>query len=255
MGLDRKYIREAEAAKSFNINTADLEKKDYKEEIRYLIEAHTLKVDKNTRPIAFQDYMRVQRVNNAIIKLKANRNFDDLFNLYNDRKGIGPGEVMLYYIVTNAVLGGQNSKGVDLIIGSSKYEVKAVSTTGNAPNMFAYNFTLGSLGSSIRAIDIIKHELDDLAKQCGEKPSAAGNITKTIIDAVRVKEPDKLKVIEQKYANICVDQYFKNHKTIFLYNNNPSDKGKIASVKQVTADDISIYRISSYGGIEPRIKL
>ena len=246
MGLNKKYIREAEKAKSFDIDARDLQDLKHKEEIRHLIEKHILKTDKS---IIFQNHVNQLSLNTIITQLKTNSNFDALYNLYNDpKKGIGPGEVMLFYILTKAVLGGASSKGVDLIIGSDQYEIKS------AKIPLSKNEATGfSLGSSIRGIDVIKRELFKLGKQCNLTVSSVDNIPTSVINDIRSKAPAELKAIEKKFGELCVEQYFSGHSTIFLYNSTMS-KGKIAAIKIVTADDITINLVGSRG-IEPKIKL
>ena len=200
MGFNKKYVRDAEKAKSFDIDVRDLQKLDYKEEIRHLIEKHILKIDKS---IIFQNHVNQLSLNTIITQLKTNSNFDALYNLYNDpKKGIGPGEVMLFYILTKAVLGGASSKGVDLIVDDAQFEVKSVNVVGSGAEKVAKGFFLGS---AIRGeVDIIR----ELVK-LGEKINVSMNISTintTTINTLRLKAPADLKVIEENYGKMCVEQ-------------------------------------------------
>ena len=135
-------------------------------------------------------------------QLKRNSNFDKLYKLYGQGKGLGNGEVMLYYIITNAKLGGRSSKGVDLIVDDAQFEVKSVNVVGSGAEKVAKGFFLGS---AIRGeVDIIR----ELVK-LGEKINVSMNISTintTTINTLRLKAPADLKVIEENYGKMCVEQ-------------------------------------------------
>jgi hypothetical protein len=84
----------------------------------------------------------------------------------------------------------------------------------------------------------------------GTKTEIAGGI----IAEIKQKAPNDYETIEQQYAKITYDNYFKNHEIIFINNASGAKLGNIEAIKQVTLKDIIIERVTS-GTIKPRIKL
>jgi hypothetical protein len=158
-------------------------------------------------------------------------------------KGVGPGEVTLYFLVNSAHLGGGSSAGVDVIASNGEFEVKAVDVTASG---YATNF---KLGGTFNLSDIVK-DLLDLKKKVG---ASGEGVNKSALDAIRRKYPNELKRIEEDFAQRAYDNYFKNHQIIFI-KNSTRDIGKVMAIKKVKKSDIMLDRLTS-GVLKPNVKL
>lgn len=236
---DMNYLKNAEQVTSFNVKAADFSTLKYKKEIQFLFTKFffpkfsldsTIKgssIDKN-------------QINSIITRLKAmgNEMFMRMHN-YNI-KGIGPGEVTIFFIMDEAILGGGTSAGADIIIGNNKFEVKAVKVT---PDKKAYNFYTGG---TVVVTDIIQDMLK-LAKansRTGNPNAISG------LQELKRLDPVGYKKVEEKYAQRAYNDYFRNHKTIFINNST----GYIESIKMVREDEIEIGEITA-GRIKPKVLL
>jgi len=238
--MNKDFIKRALHVTSFNLAAADFENVKFKKEIQYIFNMHFFpKFDlKNT-----VESVDINKINTLIEKLKREDSamFSKMHN-YN-LKGVGPGEVTLYFLVNSAHLGGGSSAGIDLIASNGKFEVKAVDVTANG---YATNF---KLGGTFNLSDIVK-DLLDLKK----KVNAGGEgVNKSALDAIRKKFPDELKRIEEDFAQRAYDNYFKNHDIIFI-KNSTKDIGKIMAIKKVKKSDIMLDRLTS-GVLKPNVKL
>ena len=243
--LDLDFLRKAERVTSFNIVTKDFESLAHKKEIQHLFNKHFFpgfdlsktinRVDKNA-------------LNKLIAELKAedSRMFSKLhgYNL----KGVGPGEATLFFLIDNAYLGGGSSAGVDLVVGSGKYEVKAVQTTKTIDGTLAYDF---KLGGTVRLDDITKRlvRLLEFRKIEGSKTE----IKKSTIDKLRNDDESSADFfsIEESYRKRAAE-YFKNHEVIFINNSKTGKMGNIEAVKKIKHTDILIERVTS-GTIKPMV--
>lgn len=238
--LDLEFLRRAEKVIAFNIYTKDFSTLKYKKEIQYLINKHFFPKFDLSQTI---DYVDKNRLNNLINKLKTEdlMAFERLHN-YN-LKGIGPGEVTLFFLINNAVLTTDLSSGIDLIVGSKKYEVKAVQIYKES---IAYDFRIGV---NIFVSDII----DEISKLVNfEKMNSKNEIRKTTIDALRETSAD-FREIEEKFADRAY-KYFKDHELILVNNSKSSRQGNIEAVKRIKKEEIMIERVTG-GSIKPMIKL
>lgn len=241
-GLDLEFIKRAEHVTSFNISTKDLQTTKYKDEIQHLFNKHFFPSFDISETL---DTVSKDGLNALISKLKAinMKGFKSLHN-YN-LKGVGPGEVTLYFLLNNAQLGGGSSAGLDLIVGSEEYEVKAVSISRENE---AYDFKVGgtiALGSIITRLTELR-----------DKMGIEGNrteISPNNIKLMRSKNPLQFGLIEKEYQNLTYNEYFSKHDIIFI-NNKTAKIGNIESIKRIKASDISIYHVTS-GTIKPKVKL
>lgn len=236
--LDEKFLNRAEKVTSFNIQTSDFITVNpvRKNEIRYLFLRYFYP-RLNSNVFIKSNTITKQDLNSSINKLKS---ADSLLFLkmhnYN-LKGIGPGEVTVYFIYDNAYLGGGTSKGADINIGSHAYEVKAVKV--NSGGIF-YNFYTGG------TVDISEYIADILAL------AKANGITGTMqaVSAAKTREADpvKFKKIEEAYAKKIYDEYFSLHDTIFIN----SSTGVAEAVMSVLPKQIGIGEITQ-GKIKPTV--
>ena len=236
--LDEKFLNRAEKVTSFNIGTSDFitVSPARKNEIRYLFLRYFFSKLKSNVFIK-GNIITKEALNTSINKLKA---ADSLLFLklhkYN-LKGIGPGEVTVYFIYDNAYLGGESSKGADIKIGSNSYEVKSVKVT--AGGSYDGFFTGGTVDVSEYIADVLK-----IAKANG----LSGNMQEVSVSKTKAADPVKFKNIEQAYAKRVYDEYFSLHDTIFIN----SKTGVAEAVMPVLPKNIGISSITQ-GKIKPLI--
>lgn len=242
--MNLEFIRRAERVTTFNITPKEFTTLQYKAEIQHLFNKHFFPNFDVTQTIKRVDK---DRLNNLITQLKQERGgtaFEKL-HTYN-LKGVGPGEATLFFLIDDAYLGGGSSAGVDVIVGTSKYEVKAVQVT---PTRVASDFKLGGnvpIAEVMSAMDKLRVAL----KLGGTKTE----ISKAITETMRQKAPVEFKAIQDEYAERAYEDYFKNHEVIFINNSSGPRVGTIEAVKRVTKADIMIERATS-GTVKPKVQL
>jgi hypothetical protein len=241
--LNMEFINNALKVSAFNISSTEFTKTKYKKEIQYLFNVHFFPKFDITKTI---DVVDMGKLNTLITTLKTQdmTMFKKLYNYKPD--GIGPGEVMLYFLINDARLGGRQSAGIDLIVNNTNYEVKAAKISTD--NM-AYDIKLGGTFS----LDQIKIDLNNLRVKLGLGGSATEISTNKIKD-MKDKVPAEFNAIESKFAKLSYDNYFKNHNVIFINNNDTPKMGNIAAIKMVKQNEIFIHAVTN-GTIKPKIKL
>lgn len=174
--------------------------------------------------------MRVGTLNSLINKLRTSRNFDAVFNY--TPGGIGPGEVMLYFLTNNSSLGG--FKTGDITIGSNNYEVKVAPIPVRENKGYASDVTLGS---TLRLNGVL-NKLEALRKKLNLDSLSSENI-----NVMRQRADAEFKLIEKEFKEQVVG-YFKGKQVIILNNgkNNSGLRGKVETVKHVEFDDVQLYR-------------
>ena len=241
--LDYDFIRRAEKVTSFNLSERDFNSPKYQREIRFLY-------IKNFFPgfddKLFTDQVDAASINRGIDALKRQdlAKFQNLFKF--TPGGLGPGEVMLFFLIDNAQLGGAGSAGVDVIVGSERYEVKAAVISKNS---VASGFKLGgTVGLSQLMIDL--NSLRERLKLGGSRTEIPGSVIKEM----SLKDPDTFAELKGRFRQISYNSYFKNHKIIIINNTPSTNFGRIEAIKQVQFADIDIERVTS-GTIKPLVQL
>lgn len=238
--MDQAFIKRATNVTTFNLTTRDFESTQYKKEIQHLFKLYyfpNFDLKNTTKNVD------MAKLNANIQKLKQ-ENFELFKKLHQyPLKGIGPGEVMLYFLIDDAQLGGGSSGGVDLIVGSKKYEVKAVDVASGG---YAVNF---KLGGTFDTSDIISG-LMELKSRVG---ATGEGINKAALEQIKRKYPQELNILLNRFIDRSYDNYFKHHEVIFIQNTTRAI-GNIVGVKQVRKQDISLERVTS-GVIKPMVKL
>lgn len=239
--LDMDFISRAMRVTSFNLQARDFETLTYKKEIQHLFSLNFFP----KANVKFVNSITEASLRPAIQTLRSAdaTNFSHLYR-YN-LKLIGPGEVMLYYLINNAHLGGGSSAGVDLVVGGKGYEIKAVDYS---PQGYVSNFKVGgtfSLSPIINAVQKLKVEAG---------LGAGSEVNLGELQTIEKKFPQQMKKIYDDYATITYENYFKNHDIIFLSNKNGSryKLGDLIKIKRVKKSDIIFERITS-GTIKPRV--
>lgn len=241
--LNMEFINNALKISSFNIPATEFTSTAHKKEIQYLFNMHFFPKFDISKTI---DGVNMVALNKLISSLKKeDMNMFKKLHGYN-LKGIGPGEVTLYFLINNCRLGGGSSAGLDVIVGSNGYEVKAVSVSRDRQ---AYDFKLGGTVP----IDETKKELNQLRVKLGLAGSST-EIAPTVLQAMKQKAPKEFGAIEAKFAKTAYDGYFKNHDVIFINNSKTSKQGDIEAVKSIKQNEIFIYHMTS-GTIKPKVQL
>lgn len=239
--LDMNFINHALKITSFNLTSADFTKTTHKKEIQYLFNMHFFPKFDVTKTV---DDINIDRLNSLIANLKReDMNMFKKLHGYN-LKGVGPGEATLYFLINTAKLGGGSSAGVDIIVGSVGYEVKAVKVSNGIASDF-------KLGGTVPLSEVMT-QLNDLRLKLGlggSKTEMSGSIT----DMMRQKAPGEFNAIESRYAKLAAE-YFKGHKVIFINNGTGPSIGNIEAIKYVQQSEIMIERVTS-GTVKPKVKL
>lgn len=243
LDLNFEFIRKAEKVTSFNLVEKDFTSTKFKKEIRYL---YVKNFFPNFNTNLFTKQVKADKLNKAITALKKEdaTRFNNLMGF--TPGGLGPGEVMLYFLIDDAQLGGAGSAGVDVVVGSNKYEVKAVKVS---KERFASDFKLGGtvpLANLITSLNVLREKLG--------LGGSRTEMSKSIIDQMKTQARSEYAKIEQAYQDIAYNNYFKNHEIIFINNNSGPQFGTVEAIKQVYMPDIMIERATS-GTIKPMVKL
>jgi len=175
--------------------------------------------------------------------------YEKLHNL--PLKGVGPGEAALYVLTEDGHLGGGSSAGVDLVIGSKSYEVKAAKWKSKTTKDSVSDF---KLGGGLQGMTQVESRLQDLAYKLNLRPKGAAEISGSIMAKMKQMDPKTYDGIEQDYRKIA-SKYFGNHETIFLQTEkNQPDFGEILAITKIKPADISMERFTSKS-IKPIVKV
>lgn len=239
--MDKAFIQRATQFKTFNFTASDFTTTNFEHEIRHLFLTHYFP-DLQEKDILLNSLTK-SRVNSIISKLKRSsaERFRDLYKY--PIKGVGDGEVLLFFIIKNTHLGGGLSAGSDIFVGSTPYEVKSAVLT-QSPKM-ARNIKVGgtfSLSEIIDQLDALRSRL----KLSGNKQV----INTSVLLKMEQMEPSVYKNIEMQYGKLVYDKYFGKHKSIFFNERT----GEIESIKTPKAEEIKMH-VLTQSTIKPQIIL
>ena len=247
-GLDQAFIKRATRVTSFNLTSTDFTSLKNKLEIQTLYQQHMFP---SFSPEKALGTITVSGYNKLVSMLKSDdaSQYEKLHNLA--LKGVGPGEAVMYLLTKKGHLGGGSSAGVDLVNGSSKYEVKAAKWKSKTSKDAVSDF---KLGGGLVGMTQVETALQDLAYELGLKPRGAAEISGKIMAEMKQKAPNKYNEIEKSYQQLA-GKYFGSHDTIFLQTErNQSDFGEILAIKKVLPSDITMERFTSKS-IKPIVKI
>jgi len=241
--LSMDFIRRAEKVTSFNLQTSDFESTEHKAEIQYLITKNFFPSFDTSKTLTSVDATKL----NALIRELKSINKTLFAKLHDYKlKGVGPGEATLYYLLDNSQMGGGGSGGVDLVVGSKKYEIKAVK-----PRVAAGDFHDFKLGGTVR-LDDIMGELADLKKKLGMGEEAR-KIPGKEIEKMKKEAPREYAKIEKKFGDRAFT-YFEGDEVILINNDkNKKDYGEIIYVGKISRNNIGLERVTQ-GTIKPTLK-
>lgn len=175
--------------------------------------------------------------------------YEKLHNL--SLKGVGPGEAVMYLLTKEGHLGGGSSAGVDIINGTSKFEIKAAKWKSKQTKDSVFDF---KLGGTLPGMTQIESDLQNLAFELGLQPKGSPSIPESNLKEMKKLNPNKYNEIEGRYQKLA-GKYFGNHDTIFLQTEkNQPDFGHILSIKKVKPEDIKMERFTSKS-IKPIVKI
>ena len=184
-----------------------------------------------------------------LLKKDDKSQYEKLHNL--SLKGVGPGEAVMYLLTKNGKLGGGSSAGVDIINGTSKFEIKAAKWKSKRTKDSVFDF---KLGGTLPGMTQIESDLQNLAFELGLQPKGSPSIPESNLKEMKKLNPNKYNDIEQRYQKLA-GKYFGNHDTIFLQTEkNQPDFGHILSIKKVKPEDIKMERFTSKS-IKPIVKI
>ena len=242
--LNKDFLRKAEKVTAFNFTPRDFKSLNNKKEIQHLFNKHIFPHFDLSKTLETVDKDGL----NVLIEELKGENPTEFLKMHNyNLKGIGPGEVTLFFLVDSGYLGGGSSGGIDLLCsGTDKYEIKAVVVD---KNRIASDFKLRS-AVNVAGVMSSLTELQFATLGVGW-PS---EISKRTINQMRILAPAAFKDIEITYAAAAAE-YFKKHKVIFINNSkNMSKVGTIEEIKLIRKKDIMIERVTS-GTVKPQIQL
>ena len=186
-----------------------------------------------------------------ILKKDNKAQFEKLHNL--PLKGVGPSEAVFFLLTKDGKIGGGSSAGVDLIIGTTKYEIKAGKWASKATKDYIGDF---KLGGSVPGLARLIADLQELAYTSGATAMKNDpSISKSKMEQIKSKMPNEYEDIRKRYKKMAYDYYFAGHEVIFVQNeSNQPDFGEIISIQKVVQADIEMERLTG-GTIKPLIKV
>lgn len=190
----------------FNFLESDFTSLTFKQPIRELIHEFYFPSVKNLSEITTGNITKDSL--NAVIKTLQDANREKYFTLFNYiYKTPAPGEVLMYFIVNNAHLGGASSAGIDLVIpGGTGYEIKAVEVDSNKG---LYGFFTGRSADPAKIIDSVL--------KLSKKYKLSGNMQAVSVSELRKKATvEEMNALDTAYGTFIYDKYFKSKKTIFF---------------------------------------
>lgn len=237
-----QFVRRVTQIKVFNFEARDFLSLRYKKQIQSIIGLNWFPgFDLNKKTLKS---LNVNSFNRAVSELRK-ESPEHLYRLYYTKlTGMGPGEVLLYFLLNNARLGGSNSAGVDLIDGGKNYEIKAVKVNGKNQ---AYDFKIGGTAE----LAPIQTAFVQLATKY-KVPGTTSEFNKTNLTKLKQLAPTEYSELENRYIDAAY-KYFKGHDVIFM-SGKTSTLGNILTIKKVKRSDISMERITS-NTIKPLIQL
>ena len=261
-GLKLDFINKKSVSNAFTLKAKDLETTEYKNEIRFLIarryfpglDISGITMDKVTTTAAMNKAL------NTLYKLNPS-GYTEL--LEREISGLGPGELILFFLLDNASVGGGNSAGVDIIDNGVPYEVKAVNKTSDGKLV---NFKLGgTVNISDVQAKILKLKAEllkfDPSIAEGEKTGINNDHMKGFESDTFIEHCKKMKIkdsfadLNDYFQKIAYDGYFKNHPIIFMGSKSASraDKGRVYDIVKVTKKMVGIHKVTN-GTIKPYVK-
>lgn len=247
--MDNDFIKRATRVTAFNLTAADFTSTKYKAEIQSLYQQHMFGSFKPAIALRTLD----KRLYNKLIDVLKNDDKDQYEKLHNlQLKGVGPAEAVLYLLTKDGHLGGGSSAGVDLVVGSKKYEVKAVKWKSKSTKDYVADF---KLGGNIPGMTQLESDIQRSFYEMGYTSTpGAPEIKGSLFQRFEIENPGVYKGFEKRYQDLAKG-YFADHDTVFIQTqSNQLDFGEIISIQRVKGSDIKMERYTSRS-IKPLVKV
>jgi len=253
--LDAEFLKRAQRITSFNLNGDDFTSLKYKAEIQHLFHIHFFPGFDLDETIKGKPTARA--INEVVTKLKREntRNFNALHS-YN-LKGVGPSEATLFFVIDDAHLGGGSSAGVDLVVGTNNYEVKAgdYSAPRGETKKFFKNFKLGGtvpLDSIVSKAFKIRDTDSKIKAMATERNGVSASQIKAIL-ADSMLGPQWKKEVEAPYQKLAHGYLAKND-LICMINTTPAAmKGECLNIGKPRLNQVHL-DVVTQGKITPRLE-
>jgi hypothetical protein len=248
--LNAEFLARAQKVTSFNLKGDDFITLDYKAEIQHLFHMHffpKFDLEKTIKGTPTKN-----ELNKLIKKLKQeNPSKFKALHTYN-LKGVGPGEATLFFLIDKAHLGGGSSAGVDLVVGSNKYEVKAGNF--NAKQNAYKDFKLGGtvpMDRMVKAAFELRAIVDPKLRMGNEKNGVNGKQIEAIMKDKGLASKWN-KDVETPYRK-AASRYLNKNPLILMINTTPKNQvGEIYHIGNVKDSQIFV-DVVTQGTIKPKI--
>ena len=255
--LDSEFIKRAQKVTSFNLSPSDFTSLKYKSEIQWLFKTHFFSKKFNLSN-TIKGQPSVNELNKLIKGLKAENlsNFNALHS-YN-LKGVGPGEATLFFLLDDAHLGGGASAGLDIVIGSTGYEVKAgdYSRPKGQNDYYFKNFKLGGTVPMDRMVKV-GFELRDSDPKIKAAGTEKNGVNAKQIEMI-LSQPELAarwkKEVEEPYRK-AAHKYLTKNPLLCIINTTPKErKGEVHYIGKPKMNEVFVDVITQ-GTIKPMLKI
>lgn len=239
--LDKAFLAEAQKQYIFNLTSQDFGSKTHKKEIQYLFNSNIFpKFDMND---AIDGVPRdAEQLNKLIRELKGygNATFERIYKY--PMTGVGPGEIMLYFLLNDCTLGGGGSAGVDIKIRGKNFEVKSVLNPQEENYSFVKGFKIGgtmNTSAMVSAALNIKNQAME-AKDIDTNDEASGVSSKQIKQIRKHPTWGRMwkEKVEGPYGKIA-GRYMSANPVIFMINTSPKPKlGEVVHFGAVEPENV-----------------
>jgi hypothetical protein len=254
--LDAEFLKRAQRITSFNLTGDDFTSLKYKAEIQHLFHIHFFPgfdLDKTIKGPPNK-----ATLNSLIKELKREspRNFNALHS-YN-LKGVGPAEATLFFLLDDGHLGGGASAGLDLVVGSTGYEVKAgdYSAPRGEQKKFFKNFKLGGtvpLDQIVSKAFKIRDANPSIKRLATERNGVSASQIKAILED-KVLGPQWKNTVETPYCKLA-HAYLAKNNLICMINTTPAaQKGECLYIGKPRLNQVHLDVITQ-GTIKPKLEI
>ena len=244
--LDRKFIRSAMSKiTQLNLSAKDFESLENKAEIQYLITT-TYFPEFDWKKLNMKGF-DTKKLNDMVAELRSQSMFSKFYAW--TPRGVGPGEVMFYYLVNDAKLAG-GKEGGDLRIGNNTYEIKSatISWAQKAASGFRLGGTFKMPGLMKDVFDLLEKTPE--AVKLGKEKSG---INKKQMAVLLKKYPREMKKIMDEWKRTVHSKYFSKYDFIFTDNTSKTRKGEIAYAGPINPNMIDTDSVTQ-GEFKPIIR-
>ena len=235
-------VTNTKTVSAYNFQASDFQTLDYKDAIRELFEMHIGKIQ-------YSDSINsstVASLNRQIdsMKLQDTTEFFKLFNLLKE-KSIGPGEVLLFHLITDLKLSTTGAP-YDALSGRDKIEMKSVKIRQSTNDL--YGFKLSSSQETKDTLEVMLGLIDMARDKKIIGKTDRDVSTNKLVELKRI-DSVKFESLRKTFAKIVMS--YLNEKTLVAFNN---QTGNILLLgDKIKESDVGFYEITQ-GTLKPTIK-